>query len=170
MRRWLKSGRVEVRAAIAGAAAGVAVAVGAAMVGWSARLEVLVVAGAAVALVVLAMRIVFTRVDVEPWLMPRGADEYAYIPEDRVAFFERRLEICVSDARIFEARIQPVLRQLTFDALRRYHGIDPERQPGPASATAGQGLWALIVDPPLAPPTAKQLVDAIDRLERLAPT
>jgi hypothetical protein len=72
-------------------------------------------------------------------------------------------------------RLRARLRPVAADRLAWYHGIDLDRQPGPARAVLGETLWALVrPDPGPAPdrdaagPTPAALAAVVDALEGLA--
>jgi len=170
-RRWFSSGRSEPGVVAAGVGAGILFAMGAALIGWSSRLEVVLTVGVAAALAVFAVHALRGAVDPLGWSLPTSHNDHVYKPEDRVEFLQRRLEIATTDPRIFETRIQPVLVSLTTNVLRRKHGLDIDRDRSRAREVAGPLLWDMVTLDTATiarSPTSAQLSAAIDQLERLS--
>ena len=153
---------------VAGVLAAAAIAVVAALAGWSARIELLVGVCVVAAVALLACRRLSDAVIITMWPRDGGGDGDAYVPEDRVTFLERRLQLSTKDERIFQTRIQPVLGEQIAHALAHGHGIDVDAEPRLARRLAGEPLWALATQAPGRPPTRQQLTVAIDQLERLS--
>lgn len=157
--------------AFAGVAAAAAVVLVAAMAGWSARVELVVGVALVLALSLMALQQLGESLDTTTWPRIRAEnpdDVSTEFTEDRVIFLETRLVLSTKDARVFKTRVQPVLAEIVRHQLRRHRGIDAERRPGLAREAAGEPLWRLVTEERHEPPTAQELVNAVDQIERLA--
>jgi len=156
---------------LTGVLAALAVLVVTELSGWSARTEYVVVVALVGALTLLALAQLGESLDTTTW--PRRRPEFASststdLTEDRVIFLETRLVLSTQDARVFKTRVQPLLAEIVRHELRRHHGIDAQQSPGLARQIAGEPLWRLVTEVRDEPITREELVDAIDRIERLS--
>lgn len=155
-------------AAVVSAAAVLAIT---AIAGWSARVEFVVAAALAAALILLALQQLGESIDTTAWPRQRASDadgSSTEFVEDRVVFLETRLVLSTKDARVFTARVQPVLAEIVHHQLHRHQGIDAEQSPDLARQAAGDELWRLVSEDRVEPVTHRELVDAVNQIERLS--
>lgn len=129
-----------------GLAAAAAVLLTSNAVGAHPRPELVLGAGAAIA--VLAQLVRETAADPQPLSEqvepPTPADAEYF---SRLRQLERRLEAASRDASKYDRNVRPALARLATERLRQRYGIDPRKQPVQARQVLGEQLWSLTIEP-----------------------
>lgn len=130
----------------------------------------------AVAVAVVVLRLVVRRIDAAVttvvWPLAvggchRSRPSPSSSTDGRTVFLETSLRRSTEDAVAFAQRLQPSLRAVARERLRRAHGIDIDDEPLAARTLLGEDLWAMLTEPPPRPVSARRLHHAVERLERL---
>ena len=160
MRALREAGALLAVAAVAGGAVWLA-AYG---LSYSARWDLCVVAGAAVALCWRLTRLVLPppeRVPPRPEITPAGDGLLV------LSGLESRLSWGATDADRFRDRVRPMLVELAEDRLRIRRGVDPDTDPDHAREILGEPLWTLRTTPPTRSPSREELTALVAALERI---
>lgn len=129
----------------------------------------------AVTVAVMVLRLALRRIDAAvatiAWPLAVGGSEHLARPSSsidaRTTFLEISLRRSTEDAFAFTRRLQPSMRAVAGERLRRAHGIDIDVDPAAARAVIGQDLWTMLTEPTPRPVSARRLHDAVECLERL---
>lgn len=88
----------------------------------------------------------------------------------RIGHLSGMLDFVPSDARHFEYGVRPLLTDLVDDRLRRYHGVDRHDRPEAARQILGEELWTLVTTTQRTSPSATQVRDWVETIERIGRT
>jgi hypothetical protein len=144
------------------------VLVGVVLGGGAPRVELFLAIGIVVALGGLALRRIGDAVRPVHWPpTPRPVHQGDDHADPRLSALDAAVRRSGEDSMAYRSRLQPLLRQLAAQRLRRAHGVDMATQPDAARALLGDDVWPLLTLPTAEPVTTRQLDRVVTAIERI---
>jgi hypothetical protein len=108
--------------------------------------------------------------ELRPPALPAAAMSWGPVvdrPFARLSTIRERLGWGLKNPEYFQRALQPMLRELVDDKLRRTHGVDLQRDPDAARAMTGEPVWRLVTEEVSVTPTMADIDLVLRTVEAL---